>query len=385
MQSAQQCAMNGASIFWLLTLIPLVAILLTTSDVSIRTRTLKRRRRRSLFVRFDPKTTVERVPHNHAEYNRQAGGAVVSCIAADGVEHEIDFGATPGSINRQRRLLAASSAECYELLLPHFVQNFRRRLDGTKRHLILHVPKTGGTSLCRLAKDSGFEVLADSRGVNCWDERRFYPLWIWGEFRDRPRFDNGGRPDDAAPFCGSFDSELPQLVMNENYLDHPLCTRERIYSILVRDPVERSISHERHLLAKRGRMSQRDFEGRLSLARNSYVTWSLSHGLAGRGTGAVNAVPTREHLELAKDALLNFDFVMDMTSSAVCTSQSLKLMGLGTDPLGWHNAKKGGDFEIQLDRNQYEASNVLDAELYEFAKKLMQIDCDLVLKLSLEG
>lgn len=380
MQLAQR-AMNGASTCWLLALSSLVAILLTTSNVSIRERALKRRR--SLFARLDPRTTVERVPHNRPEYDRQAGDAVVSCTATNGVEHKIDFGANPGSINRQRRLLAASSAECYDRLLPHFVRNFRRRLDGTKRHLILHVPKTGGTTLCHLAKDSGFEVLTDGRGVNCWDERRFYPLWIWGEFWDRPSFDNGGRSGVAASFCESFDSELPQLVMNENYLDHPLCTRERIYSILVRDPVERTMSHERHLLAKRDRMSQRDFEGRLSLARNSYVTWSLSHGLVGRGTGEVNAVPSREHLEVAKDALLNFDFVMDMTSGAVCTSQSLKLMGLGADPLGRHNANKGGDFAAPLDRDQYESLNVLDAELYEFAKKLMQIDCDLVLKLLL--
>ena len=377
--------MNVANVCWLLTLIPLVAILLTTSYVLIRERQAARapKRRRSLFARLDPKTIVERVPHNYPQYNRQAGDTIVSCTATNGVEHKIDFGANPGSINRQRRLLAASSAECYNRLLPHFVRNFRIRLEETKRHLILHVPKTGGTSLCHLAKDRGFEVLVDSRGVNCWEDRRFYPLWIWGEFQNRPRFDSGDRLDGS--FCGSFDSELPQLVMNENYLDYPMCTRERIYSILVRDPVERTLSHERHLLMKRKKMSQHDFEGRLSLAWNSYVTWSLSHGLLGRGTGEVNGIPTREQLDLAKDALLNFDFVLDMTSSAVCTSQSLKLMGLGSDPLGRHNSNKVGEVGARLTRDQYKQKNMLDMELYEFAQKVMQIDCDLVLKLSLGG
>merc|ERR1719356_769869 len=113
------------------------------------------------------------------------------------------------------------------------------------------------------------------------------------------------------------------------------------------------------------------------------MTWSLSYGLM--KSGNISSKPTNQQLEIAKNTLLRFDFVMDLTSNAVCSSLILKLMGLGYSSLEQRNAKKGDAFEPWLDRQQYEELNSLDVELYHFAKILMQIDCDLVLKLSFES
>lgn len=47
--------------------------------------------------------------------------------------------------------------------------------------------------------------------------------------------------------CDGLNDEFPGFVMNENYFDYPLCMNSRMYCIVLRDPVERAFSQEKHL------------------------------------------------------------------------------------------------------------------------------------------
>jgi len=116
--------------------------------------------------------------------------------------------------------------------------------------------------------------------------------------------------------CEAFDKDLKEFTMNENYLDYPLCMNHRLYSILLRSPVDRAMSQERHYMAyiKRSsnkKASQDVITGRLSLIRKNYLTWSLTSGLVA-GINRLEFVPSHKHLTAAKETLLRMDFLLEI-------------------------------------------------------------------------
>ena len=58
----------------------------------------------------------------------------------------------PGDVNKLRRTIGLNNMSCYTHHLPIFANYTKQRLAKVKNQLILHIPKTGGTSLCSLAK-----------------------------------------------------------------------------------------------------------------------------------------------------------------------------------------------------------------------------------------
>ena len=58
----------------------------------------------------------------------------------------------PGDVNKLRRTIGLNNMSCYTQHLPVFANYTKQRLAKVKNQLILHIPKTGGTSLCSLAK-----------------------------------------------------------------------------------------------------------------------------------------------------------------------------------------------------------------------------------------
>lgn len=282
--------------------------------------------------------------------------------------------------NTMRRMIALSpgnNTSCYKQYLPMFVNYTLNRIRHVKRHINLHIPKSGGTSLCQLAKQYSNKNSKFTTGNSgCW-EGHFLPLWC------NPAFVPGGDREDwlseaDASFCDAMDTTLPTFVMNENYLDHPLCTQQRLYSIVLRDPVDRVMSHERHLL----NFERENEEERLQLIRNNYIVWALSSGATTEHGKRLSVVPVREHLEIAKDTLSKFDFLLDLSTLAqneTCYKNMLDLMGLAPNeqtPPGHDMKGIGKGEEIAFSREEYRKMNLLDIELHEYAQRIITHDCE---------
>ena len=135
------------------------------------------------------------------------------------------------------------------------------------------------------------------------------------------------------------------------------------------------MSNERHLLE----FDREHNKERLQLIRNNYIVWALSCGTTKHG-GRLAILPQREHLEIAKNTLLQFDYILDVTTtSSSCHDDILYLMGLANGAgeklphamKGW-----GKENNLDLSRQEYEELNLLDIELYEHAQSVMRVDCE---------
>ena len=184
-------------------------------------------------------------------------------------------------------------------------------------------PKAGGSSLCKMAKMLNKSVPLHT---NCFEKKHFYPIWCCKEgFGDREGWaaevDNTSNTNNTS-ICKVIDEALPyEITMNENYMDNPLCFNERLYSVTLREPISRVKSHEVHLLQFHnanwfGNGNDTIYQSRLKLARYNHMTWALSVGRSTSDEEKVRVVPQRQHLEIAKDTLLQLDFIIDLTSSS---------------------------------------------------------------------
>jgi len=283
-----------------------------------------------------------------------------------------------GAINRLRRSIGIENPACYARYLPLFAEYMKNRLTMNPHHLSLHIPKTGGTSLCKLARSLNKVTPKTS---NCWERKHFRPIWCCHDFEDREEWSSN-----VTTACDVLNSTLPSFTMNENYLDHPLCDK-RIYSVLLRNPIERARSQERHLGffdLKRGQAevnsSNDDFLARLNLTRNNYMTWALAVGSID-GPGKLTALPQHNLLEIAKRTLLQIDFLLDPSQNQKCNKATLSLMGFGNTTLPHANEHKNRFPELQhnISHDIYKVWNALDIELYHYAQRLIELDCEFFL------
>lgn len=280
----------------------------------------------------------------------------------------------PGEVNRIRRALASDNPSCYESHFGTFANHFKTRMHSVKNHLSLHIPKAGGTSLCSLANKSSKQTTQR----NCWERAHFCPLWCCCKFADHQEW----------PSCSVLDESLPEFVMNENYLDYPLCMQNRIYSMLLRDPIDRAMSHVRHLSLFNERLNGTlaNYTARMSLVQNNYMTWALaSRGATSRGDSErILLIPQSKHLEVAMDTLSRIDFVMELSQNTTCDVSILKFMGFEKAGLQHKNVSKRKKETIILDRESYELTNALDMKLFHYARDLMKLDCEFFVRLEKE-
>lgn len=279
----------------------------------------------------------------------------------------------PGEVNRIRRILAMENRPCYKHYFDIFADHFLHRVKSVKKHLNLHIPKAGGMSLCSIARHSSFgeNIPADT---NCWEREHFYPMWCLYYLGTRPKWES----------CEVLDESTPDFVMNENYLDYPLCMQQRLYSALIREPVERAISHELHLEALKDTgnhdMPKKLFESRLAMSRMNYLTWALSADLFADNLNKATLVPGKVHAEVAMDTLSRFDFILELSGDVECDAAIMHFMGLGEDVVEPHMNAKFGTFEAKWHppqpRSVYEEWNNLDLEVYDYAKRLIEVDCE---------
>jgi hypothetical protein len=151
---------------------------------------------------------------------------------------------------------------------------------------------------------------------------------------------------------------------------------------MVRDPVKRAQSHYSHILhfeKKNGKkMSKR--EDRVRLGMNNYMTWSLTADHERKSK--VELVPQYDHVELAKDTLSQFDFLVELSKNSTCDEAILGLMGFEETKPIHTNTNKGKNIQKEkFTESELETMNRLDIELYKYTEKLMSADCEFFVRL----
>lgn len=266
---------------------------------------------------------------------------------------------SPFEINKLRReLMMKGDSTCFRKYFQVFAEQFKSRIE--MRHVMLHLPKAGGTSICRKVKESGS---LNTVGHNCWKDD-FCPIWC-------------GCTSPGAVSCEMLNSwKYPDVVMNENW--HRSFCNHHTYSILFREPVERTMSHMNHFLEmvdhRKDHFSNSKI-WRLSLIQSNYMTWSLS---VGQQTGQERHQryyrPSLDDLEVAKTNLLKMDYLLDLGhGDSKCQERILK--HLRTNGHLERFNKAANDYGPEFRREDLIALNHLDVSLYQFANDLLNLDC----------
>ena len=182
--------------------------------------------------------------------------------------------------------------------------------------------------------------------------------------------------------------------MNENWFDGFCPGAGRMYSVVLREPVSRAISHVNHLLRFVSHHPDDSWKKprnwRLNLGQSNYLTWSLSAKNAiSDASGSTHDEapilfrPKEDDLEVAKESLRQMDFIIDLGfPDGQCTSLVLRLMGVSSGEEVGHKNSAGETDKESFDMRAYELMNSLDALLHEYAKKLIRLDCDFFQKVS---
>lgn len=343
-----------------------------------------------LFRKVHKDAAVDGDVHYPFDYDEDGSfdGGEIDC---DTVPERIRNVGDASEINALRRRLMLHDPSCFARQLNLFAEVFRSRLK--MKHLMLHIPKTGGTSVCNAVKKRS--SLTHSN-VNCWTQPTC-PIWCCCEVSaDAPK---------RWATCDEMSGWGLDFVMNENWLDEHVCGDQRTYSIILREPVARSASHLRHLesffeeeeLKKRSGVvassssssaSESLRRARVALGRSNYVTWALTAGVATRDGTTSNPTyfaPAPRHLRTAKERLLRMDYVLDLSyeeKDPKCVQRVVNF--LGVQSLGGHanrSDRSPRDYEDKyggaiITESRMTVLNLLDVQLYDFATTVMDADCE---------
>ena len=121
----------------------------------------------------------------------------------------------------------------------------------------------------------------------CWT-KDFCPLWC-------------GCEEPKTMTCEDLSEIQANFVMNENWLDD-FCDN-RLYSMLIREPISRAMSHVNQFLDALAARDHKPFHNtkgwRLSLIQSNYMTWSLTAGELS-DLHPKYFRPTKDHMDNAK-------------------------------------------------------------------------------------
>jgi hypothetical protein len=280
----------------------------------------------------------------------------------------------PYEVTQLRRRLALSNPACMDTHFDSFAEAFLGR--PFNKHIQLHIPKAAGTTLCEYIQE---ETNITSPGGNCWTGD-FCPLWC-------------GCKDPSPTTCKDLETKISNkfsFVMNENWFDG-FCD-SHTYSMLLREPISRSISHVNHYLdavAARGHEHFGHTKGwRLSMIQSNYMTWSLtasseySSSTASASSHPKYFRPVSDHVVHATSTLERMDFLIDMgMANHTCLNNMLYFLGIyespspGKERVGRSNSY-GASYKRGFSAEEYRLLNLLDLQVYEHARKLVDVDCD---------
>ena len=181
---------------------------------------------------------------------------------------------TTSKLNILRRQLMLQDFDCFNRHYKDmFIEAFQER---TKlKHIMLHVPKTGGTSICNEIKKGSNTLNSKHSNERCW--KQFWsPSWCCYQ----PKIGRPKCPDLSGNANNNNEAwHSDDIVMNENWLDEELCDGTHTYSILMREPVSRAMSQMNHYNTEFRRQcdtKQEACDWRRALIGSNYITWSLT-------------------------------------------------------------------------------------------------------------
>ncbi len=290
------------------------------------------------------------------------------------------------NINQLRRELMMDknedTLECFEEHLEFFADVFESRMN--RKHVMLHIPKAGGTSMCKTVRDEG---KLRTVGQNCWKDD-FCPLWI-------------GCTDPAPTSCDAINSwEYADFLMNENWFDG-FCQNidgdghdnSPSYSILLREPIQRTMSHLNHFLHAvdyRNDHFLNSKNWRLSLIQSNYMTWALSVGSSITKEGERKKKnldsfhlkhpkyfqPSKSDLDVAMNNLLSMDYIIDLHHpNQSCINHIMNIMHIPGNVTNVHVNSAKGEYASDFRSSDISLLNELDVSLYNFAMHLIDVDC----------
>jgi hypothetical protein len=134
------------------------------------------------------------------------------------------------------------------------------------------------------------------------------------------------------------------------------------------------MSHINHLISGFKRSTN---NWRVALAQWNYMTWALSAFSENVKGHSLLFASEERHLKIAMARLMEMDYIIDLRhEDNKCREHFLRVMKIN-NPIGHLNSRDSSkDFtEHQL---FIEANNALDIQLYDFASKLIDLDCQFI-------
>jgi hypothetical protein len=166
--------------------------------------------------------------------------------------------------------------------------------------------------------------------------------------------------------------------MNENWLDEFCHTHT--YSIIVREPVARTMSHVHHFLLVIQGVKGVARDWKLSLIQSNYMTWALAaaSNIEEEKTPK-HFFPDEDGLQIAASRLMQMDYIIDLSyDDQQCKKQMFDFMGIPVEKEMRHTNTRHtttADYTANYQPKSVALSNDLDIQLYNFATTLLDFDC----------
>jgi hypothetical protein len=268
----------------------------------------------------------------------------------------------------------------------------------------LHISKSGGTAMCDLACRNGCRTPHCGKNGNCWS-RQAKDGPIWEISNDHEWWmDSGVKLSRNAIYSNCLLEERHLIskdwnfVANENYLfggettpNHvQVCSNQFLNVVVIRDPVERVISHMAHMQALYNKRQKKNiifdnvkkFVSDFQVVSSNYMSRILLGGKIFRELDNTvlrsNHTLANEYLRLAKRHLSEFDVVIIMSDLFSNRAGNVLRRGLGWSDVdlksivgenrfsGTNRTRTISSNDLKIIRD----ANELDMKLYEYAKFL---------------
>lgn len=288
----------------------------------------------------------------------------------------------------------------YQRFLGYVGEIYKESVRFRSAIYFLHVSKSGGTAMCSLACRNGCRTPGCDRGRNCWSrDGRDGPKWA--------RSGTGWWVDDMTSRDTRYSNCLLEqrhliakawnFAANENFLfggedraEHvQVCSEEFLNVVMVRNPIDRVISHLDALGEVIMSTSPQEPRPTIRSMMNEYHTVSsnyMTRLLLGENDFHRRTL-NDAHLAVARRALSEFDVVLLMDDLFSRNAENVLRYGLGWNVTAsssedlLSNAKRVRNSGInrtasvsRADLDEIRRANAFDMELYELAVSLASAD-----------